>query len=877
MKRLTLTALVAVFALGLCGTAHGAFGLKDLDVTFTNQDGSPATQAGAHPYALTTSLAFNTATDPIFGEVPAEDLKDLVVAQVPGLVGDPGAVPRCANAVFLSPSASCPDSTAVGVNDVYTGAPQHVPVFSLVAPPGTAAKLGFVVLGVPATIELSVNPAPPYNVIARLTNVPQVLAIYNSQLTVWGNPADPSHDDERGRCAGAGGSSCAANIANTPFLTAPRACQGPLPTSFRADSWQNPGVFDEPPAVLTHDDAEPPNPLGFTGCGKLGFSPSIAAQPTSKAASSPSGLDFSLDVDDEGLANPSGVAGSDIEKTEVTLPEGFSANPSLAEGLNVCTEAELARETAFSEAGAGCPNASKIGTVEVETPLLDENVNGSLYIAKPYENPFQSLLALYVVIKNPTLGIIVKQPLKVIPDPVTGQLTTVAEDMPQLPFSHFKLHFREGTRSPLATPSGCGAYEVESGAHPLVGRSPPDNHLHLPDHHRPRRRPLPHRRPAALPARPDRRHASTTPPGASPPSTSASSEPTPNRSSPASRSSCRRGSPASWPASPTAPTRRSPQPRQGQASTAARKSSNRPPAPRHRRSATPWPEQESAQSSPTPPARSTSPAPTTAPTSRSWRSPPAKVGPFDLGTVVDPRGLQDRPRNRRSLHRRHRLGPDPPHHQGHPGPPQGHPRLRRQTRLRPQPDRLHQDLDRIDAPGIGLELRLRSRRQPDHGLHPLPGSRLRRPSLQAEAGPEAEGRHQARRLPRLHGDPEDERDRRSRDRQSPGDPAQVGVHRERPLQHDLHQGPVQGRSGQRSTVPGRIDLRQGQGDDPDPRRTADRPRLPALLRTPAPRPGRRPAQLPDRLRPGRPESTRSKEASGTPSKPPPMPRSPPSP
>jgi len=177
-------------------------------------------------------------------------------------------------------------------------------------------------------------------------------------------------------------------------------------------------------------------------------------------------------VADEGLTNPTGIANSDIRKTVVTLPEGFSTNPSLAEGLEVCSEADLARETAKSAPGAGCPNASKIGTVEVETPILDENVDGSLFIAKPYENPFNSLLALYIVIKNPTLGIVVKQPLNVIPDPVTGRLTTVAENLPQLPFSHFTLHFREGTRSPLASPPGCGTYEAKAELTPWSGGPP---------------------------------------------------------------------------------------------------------------------------------------------------------------------------------------------------------------------------------------------------------------------------------------------------------------------------------------------------------------------------------------------------------------------
>jgi hypothetical protein len=104
--------------------------------------------------------------------------------------------------------------------------------------------------------------------------------------------------------------------------------------------------------------------------------------------------------------------------------------------------------------------------------LLEENVNGSLFIAKPYENPFGSLLALYMVIKNPTLGIIVKQALKVENDPVTGRITTVADNLPQLPFSHFKLHFREGTRSPLASPPLCGTYNASAVLTPWAGGAP---------------------------------------------------------------------------------------------------------------------------------------------------------------------------------------------------------------------------------------------------------------------------------------------------------------------------------------------------------------------------------------------------------------------
>ncbi len=488
MKRAALT-LIGVLLSSVtlvAAPAQADYGFEYLDLTFTEADGSTATQAGSHPFAMTTTVHFNTRLDSKGNEIPDGETKDFRLSQPVGFAGQPSATPRCSTIDFLTVNPvterpNCPDNSVVGaagVRIVNQGENfSSVSIFNLVAPPGVAAKLGFVVAREPVTIEIGVNDSPPYNIEAALANVPQAVFVYKSKIQIWGVPADPAHDSLRGSCLdttvnqvefASTGESCPTNAAEVPFLTLPRSCQGPLGTSFEANSWQNPGVWAKGFAQ-THDGAEPPNPQGMSGCSKLGFNPTITAKPTTKAASSPTGLDFSLDVKDDGLTNPTGIANSDIKKAVVTLPEGFSTNPSLAEGLNVCTEAELARESAFSDPGAGCPNASKIGTVEVETPLLEENVNGSLFIAKPYENPFGSLLALYMVIKNPTLGIVVKQPLKVENDPVTGRITTVADNLPQLPFSHFRLHFREGTRSPLASPPLCGAYDVKATLTPWAG------------------------------------------------------------------------------------------------------------------------------------------------------------------------------------------------------------------------------------------------------------------------------------------------------------------------------------------------------------------------------------------------------------------------
>jgi hypothetical protein len=139
----------------------------------------------------------------------------------------------------------------------------------------------------------------------------------------------------------------------------------------------------------------------------------------------------------------------------------MTLNPSQAEGLGVCSEADLSREGYDSAPGAGCPESSKIGSLSARTPVLSEAATGSLYVAKPYENPVGSLI-VYLVLRIPERGVIVKLAGKVEPDPATGQLITTFDDVPQLPVSSFDLHFREGARSPLITPPACGNYETLS-------------------------------------------------------------------------------------------------------------------------------------------------------------------------------------------------------------------------------------------------------------------------------------------------------------------------------------------------------------------------------------------------------------------------------
>jgi len=489
-----LTGLAA--AIGVSGAA--AYGAHGFNVEFVNEDGSTASQAGSHPFALRVGVEFSTKFDQGLGrEVPDGMVKDLIVGLPTGFVGTAVGIPKCPTAQFLEKFGNftaCLDSTAVGTAVTHLSAGVFTTaVYNLVPPPGVAVKLGYFVYSTPVTIEVDVKQGAPYNVVSALVNIPQTSPAFSGSLELWGVPASPVHNPYRGHCLAGGevpgelGSTgiCETGAPEVPLFTLPTTCVGPVAASYATDSWEEQGAFlptGEPDLldpnwatgeIFTHDNLIPPNPQGMTSCSRLSFTPRITAQPTSRAAQSPTGLDFSLNVNDEGLTSPTGLAQSQIEKAEVTLPEGFTANPSLAEGLTTCTEADLARETVNSEPGAGCPNESKIGTVEVETPLLEEPVSGSLFIATPYENlAGNSLLGIYMVIRNPKLGIIIKQPLRVEPNTTTGRLTTIAEDIPELPFSHFKLHFREGTRSPLATPSLCGSYQTTAVLTPRSGGRP---------------------------------------------------------------------------------------------------------------------------------------------------------------------------------------------------------------------------------------------------------------------------------------------------------------------------------------------------------------------------------------------------------------------
>ena len=217
----------------------------------------------------------------------------------------------------------------------------------------------------------------------------------------------------------------------------------------------------------------------MTGCGALPFTPSISIKPDETSSNTPTGLKVLLKVPQETLNEEKGLAQADIRNTVVKLPVGMQLSPSAADGLQACTlaqigwkganphtgtqeffpeEAKLENEETEAERATKCPKASKVGTVRVKTPVLKQELHGSVYIAAEKENPFGSLFGIYIVIKDPESGVVAKLAGEVTLDKATGQVTSNFANAPQLPFEELELELDNGPRASLATPRACGPY-----------------------------------------------------------------------------------------------------------------------------------------------------------------------------------------------------------------------------------------------------------------------------------------------------------------------------------------------------------------------------------------------------------------------------------
>ncbi|MFL5834008.1 MAG: hypothetical protein ACJ76B_08500 [Solirubrobacterales bacterium] len=456
-----ITTLVLSMAFAALGAGAAAadiyesdkFGIEEFDVTFAEPLGGSPTAAGGHPdLRVVLNLNQRLGVDD-FGqpaETTAGQVRDIEVGMPAGLVGNPRAVPTCNMEDIIAGEGFCNPAAQVGVFE-YQGF--EWPIYNLETPDEQTAVLAVFIFGVPGKIVISPRTDGDYGLNAQLAKINQALPLAKSVLTIWGNPADPVHDPQR--FFGFFQPNAPARIAVKAFLSLPTRCEE-LTTTVRADSWQDPGVWKEASSTTPAPE----------GCDKLPFEPTLDARPTAGSADSPSGFAATLRLP-QNTTKPNRPSTAALKTATVTLPEGLVVNPSAANGLDACGPAQIGLMTPvgvgaprFDRRPAACPAASKIGTAEIVTPVFEKSLTGAVYVMAPDQNPFGTLLGLYVVVEG--RGLVIKLAGKVEANPSNGQLTATFDENPQLPFEEFKLDLQGGPLGILRTPATCGSFTTDS-------------------------------------------------------------------------------------------------------------------------------------------------------------------------------------------------------------------------------------------------------------------------------------------------------------------------------------------------------------------------------------------------------------------------------
>jgi hypothetical protein len=484
------------------------FGVENYELVNENEGGMPDTQAGSHPFQQTTTITLNQTLGRHGGEAlhapseavglqpqPVELPRDTRFRWPAGLVGNPSVMPHC-TAAEISTSL-CPADTAVGAamvefSTIHLDGRSNsvVPVFNMEPNIGEPARFAFRIAGTVVFIDASVRTGGDYGVTVKAERISQEITFLSSQVTIWGVPGKPEHDISRGwGCLEAAEGNphplegCVpAALPHPPaFLSMPTSCTGSLNSDVEADSWIAPTAPGEGSRL-----AAAPMPA-LDGCNRLPFEPSVKVTPDGSAGSTPTGLNVDVHVPQEETLNANGLAESDPRGITVALPSGVAVNPSGGDGLEGCSEAlagftgevevepgvhaagftprlpgsipalEAGEGSALQPGGNFCQDASKIGEVSIRTPILPNPVKGFVYLASQNQNPFGSLVAIYIVAEDPVSGVTIKLAGQVhLTD--SGQLVTTFENSPQAPFEDAEFKFFGGERAPLASPARCATY-----------------------------------------------------------------------------------------------------------------------------------------------------------------------------------------------------------------------------------------------------------------------------------------------------------------------------------------------------------------------------------------------------------------------------------
>jgi hypothetical protein len=434
------------------------FGIKEFRAPFVDEEGHEATQAGGHPLEAESLVVFNQkralASLGSTPYLPIEQAKQVVADLPPGVVGNPQAIPQLCPGIEAVSDEKCPTGSLVGdlrylLPEIESKAP--LPIYAI--EPEFGAPVQFAFRSAAGTITIftpRLRPDDGYAVSLEVSPLSE-LSVLESEVNFCSYGKAGAHAEGCNKKGDAGANP-------KPLFTSPTRCNVPLTTRIRANSWSDSTFVEGPPF----------SNAPMKGCDAVPFKPTANLQPTSQQADSPTGFDVQLSMPTKELEDPNGIAQSDLREAKVTLPAGMAVNPAAAAGLDACSADQVKLGT---NDPISCPQASKIGTVEVETPLLREPLKGAVYVAK--QGAVEgSLIGFYLVFESARNGVLVKQPAKVTPDPTTGQLVVTVTENPQQPFSAVRMHFPGGPQATLLTPPRCGTYQITSELTPWSGGAP---------------------------------------------------------------------------------------------------------------------------------------------------------------------------------------------------------------------------------------------------------------------------------------------------------------------------------------------------------------------------------------------------------------------
>ncbi|HET9198499.1 MAG TPA: hypothetical protein VFN92_09635 [Solirubrobacterales bacterium] len=454
--------------------------------------------AGAHPNFGFTQFIVKHGPPP--AEAPAGELKTVRVDLPVGLSVNPGATPRCARSQFEADT--CPVGSKVGESLVTVAGPlgpiapvpgvTQVPVYNVRPEAGEAARFGLKLADNEVFLEGDVAWESDYHE-GFTIHVPEALP---SDLTgVLAALSGQKGLILKNRLAFNGRSG------DGTFLTTPTTCFGPAykddwkegeapggpsgsiySTFLRADSYGEPdpsfpagsSLLESP--IPPQSEAEGPG-TSPKGCDTIPYEPAIEVDPGTGVVNSPAGAEVSVTVPH--LEDADGQDSSHTKQATVTLPRGMGLNPSAANGLQTCTDAQFGKGTRNPVA---CPPQSIVGRARIESPPLEDQttpqpeevLEGNVYVGQQLSRDPTSgeEYRIFVEAKSDRYGISVRLVGKVRADPQTGQLTTTISDAPQVPFTSFDLSFEGGARAVLSSPPTCGPNEATTTMTPWSGTAP---------------------------------------------------------------------------------------------------------------------------------------------------------------------------------------------------------------------------------------------------------------------------------------------------------------------------------------------------------------------------------------------------------------------